>query len=44
MDKLIEHSENLDSPTYRTSDLQNPIERYEYFVAPNIGTKVRRPP
>ena len=42
MDKLIEHNENLDTPLYLPSHLENLKETQEFFDAPDIETKIQR--
>ena len=42
MQKLIEFNENLDTPLYRPSHLQELRHRSEYFEVPDLDTKVQR--
>ena len=42
MQKLIEFSENQDTPLYRSSHLQELRHRSEYFEVPDLDTRVQR--
>ena len=42
MDKHIEHNENLDTPLYLPSHLENLKEQHEYFEVPDLETKIQR--
>ena len=42
MDKLIEHNENLDTPLYLPSHLENLKEKHECFEAPDLETTIQR--
>ena len=42
MDKLIEHNENLETPVYLPSQLENLKEKHEYFDVPDLGTTISR--
>ena len=41
INNLIEHNENLDTPLYRPSHLENLKEKADYFVVPDIETTIK---
>ena len=42
MQKLIEFKENQDAPLYRSSHLEEPKNKSEYFEIPDLDTRIRR--
>ena len=42
MDELIEHNENLDTPLYLPSQLQNLKEKHDFFGVLDLETKIQR--
>ena len=42
MDKLIEHNENLDTPFYFPSQIENLEEKHKYFEVPDLEIKILR--
>ena len=42
IDKLIEHNENLETPTYRPSLLQTLKDKADYFEVPDLETRIQR--
>ena len=42
MNKLIEFNENLDTPLYRPSLLENIQQKHQYFEVPDIDSKITR--